>query len=286
MNVNLIQIPYDSGQFMVRTGRGSEYFIRNGLPERLQQLGHRVTIQRIRSGQAVDTEIGTFFEINRKLSKHLRASPTLGFPVVLAGNCNSCIGTLAGIGPQHTGIIWFDSHGDFNTPETTVSGFLDGMGLAMATGRCWRSLLPKIPGYQAVPDSRVVHVGALDLDDAERVMLQEAGIPLVSPRFPAQGDFQATFARALTGLKQQINRVYLHVDLDVLAAGRAKANQFGPGCLSLETVLDCLQLIANQFEIAACTVASVDPACDIDRAILDAGIRIVETILEKGGGRG
>ncbi len=280
MHVNLIQIPYDSGQFMVRTGRGPEYFLRNDLPERLQKSGHSVTIQRIRSGQTVDTEIGTFFEINRKLAKHLRTNPTPGFPVVLAGNCNTCVGTLAGIGPQNTGIIWFDSHGDFNTPETTVSGFLDGMGLAMATGRCWRSLLPKIPGYQAVPDSRVIHVGALDLDGAERVMLQEAGIALVSPRFGAPGDLMAMFSSVLAGLKQQVNRVYLHFDLDVLEVGRAKANQLGPGCLSVETVLDCVRLIGGQLEIAACTIASVDPSYDIDRRIVEAGIRIVETLLQ------
>ena len=92
------------------------------------------------------SEIGTAFELNRLLSKEVKAAVGDGmFPMVLSGNCNSCLGTIAGINSGQLGVVWFDAHGEFNTPETTQSGFLDGMPLAMATGRCWKTILKTIP---------------------------------------------------------------------------------------------------------------------------------------------
>jgi arginase len=148
MNIQIIQIPYDSGHKDIRTGRGPEHFLQNRVDQKLRDSGHQVVSFRIESKASFTTEIGTTFELNRLLAEQIGSTiRNKVFPIVLAGNCNSCLGTLAGIGQNGLGIVWFDAHGDFNTPETTVSGFLDGMGLAMATGRCWRSLLRTIPGF-------------------------------------------------------------------------------------------------------------------------------------------
>jgi arginase len=65
---------------------------------------------------------------------------------VLSGNRNSALGALAGLREQNCGMIWFDAHGDFNTPEITESGFFDGMGMAIAAGHCWKKLAATIPG--------------------------------------------------------------------------------------------------------------------------------------------
>ena len=64
-------------------------------------------------------------------------------------------------------MVWFDAHADFNTPETSPSGFLDGMAVAILTGRCWRSLAAQITGFEVVPESRVALVGIRDLDPPE-----------------------------------------------------------------------------------------------------------------------
>ena len=64
------------------------------------------------------------FELNRRLAERVRkASSQKDFPLVLSGNCNSALGTLAGLNQPDLGMIWFDAHGDFNTPETTESTF-------------------------------------------------------------------------------------------------------------------------------------------------------------------
>ena len=54
-------------------------------------------------------------------------------PVVFSGNCHACLGSLAGIGGP-AAIVWFDAHGDLNTPETTETGYFDGMGSPRTDG--------------------------------------------------------------------------------------------------------------------------------------------------------
>ena len=89
-------------------------------------------------------------------------------PVSIAGDCCSAIGMLTGL--QRAGIdptlVWFDAHGDFNTMETTLSGFLGGMPLAMLVGR-GDLALPEAVGLAPLPESRVILTDGRDLDPPE-----------------------------------------------------------------------------------------------------------------------
>ncbi len=101
--------------------------------------------------------------------------------MVLSGDCICSIGCIAGlercgIRPQ---LLWFDAHGDFHTPETTISGHLGGMPLAMITGRGDLSLLEAVELTPLV-DAHVYHIGATDLEPGENEALQSSGICRVS----------------------------------------------------------------------------------------------------------
>lgn len=66
-------------------------------------------------------EAARIFELARGLSRRVHAALAEGaFPLVLAGDCNSCLGTVAGCGAQDLGVAWFDAHADFDTPRTTL----------------------------------------------------------------------------------------------------------------------------------------------------------------------
>jgi len=80
------------------------------------------------------------------------------------------------------GIVWFDAHADFNTPETTNSGFLDGMGLAIAVGHCWRSLSRTVEGFRPVREGNVVLVGGRGASPAEKERLSRSGETVVEGR--------------------------------------------------------------------------------------------------------
>ena len=141
MKIQIVQVPYDSGYKDLRQGCGPNHFINQGLGKLLESDGHQVKIRCIDVKSQFTAEIGTAFELNRLLSVEVKTAIDTGlFPMVLSGNCNSCLGTIAGINSDQLGVVWFDAHGEFNTPETTRSGFLDGMPLAMATGRCWKRI--------------------------------------------------------------------------------------------------------------------------------------------------
>jgi arginase family enzyme len=155
-------------------------------------------------------EIRTAFELARRLAIAVRSARTAGhFPLVLSGNCNTAVGTLSGLTPARRATFWFDAHGDCNTPETTASGFLDGMGLAMAAGLCWHELTALVPGYEPVAPSATFLLGARDLDRAEAAVLERSAIatipvqriPEALPSLFAQltGAIAAIRARVLLG---------------------------------------------------------------------------------------
>ena len=147
MDLTLISVPYDSALRGVRMGAGPERLIGAGLPGRLEALGHTVRLETVEHEAEPPTEIRTGFELMRGVAAQVSAAVRAGrFPIVLSGNCNTAVGTIGGLGGG-VGIVWLDAHGDFHTPETTTGGFLDGTGLATATGRCWRALAATVPGF-------------------------------------------------------------------------------------------------------------------------------------------
>ena len=143
MKAQIIQVPYDSGHRSIRMGSGPEHFVQRGVEDALRHEGHDVYIHCVEAQSQFRAEIKTTFELYRSLAERVRLAYNNGFfPLVLSGNCNASLGTVTGIASNDKlGIIWFDGHGDLNTPETTESGFLDGMALATAAGLCMKSQL-------------------------------------------------------------------------------------------------------------------------------------------------
>lgn len=276
MDIQLIQVPYDSGHHNMRTGRGPGHFLRHGLDEILRDQGHTVSAEEIEAETSFTTEVGTGFELNRLLAERVSLARGQGsFPVVLAGNCNSCLGTIAGIGEDHLGVVWLDAHGDFNTPETTLSGFLDGMGLAIAAGRCWKSLVGTIPGFRAVSEENIVHIGARDLDAAEEELMKQSPLELVSVEH-----IHEVIGSVLERLNSRVKRLYLHVDMDILDTGEALPNHLAvPGGLSVDAVEEIIGRIKERFEICAGAITSFDPDYDKEDQVLNAGIRIIKAFV-------
>jgi arginase len=193
------------------------------------------------------------------------------FPIVLAGNCNTAVGTLAGLGADSTGVAWFDAHADFNTPETTSSGFLDGTAVAIITGRCWSQLAATVPGFAPIADERVCLVGVRDIDSLESELLESSAVKLVEPR-----KLRAGLKAALKAIGEHVDDLYVHLDLDVLDPATAKVNNYAaPGGLTLEDVEYALSVAADNFRIRGLTVSAYDPAADGDGAAARAALRLI-----------
>ncbi|NPV67297.1 MAG: arginase family protein [Anaerolineae bacterium] len=92
-------------------------------------------------------------------------------PLIFAADCVSCLGAMKGLERHAPAIVWFDAHGDFNTPQTTPSGFLGGMPLAMLVGRGDLRLLRALD-LQPVAEQDVILTDARDLDPLESIALR------------------------------------------------------------------------------------------------------------------
>jgi len=273
MEIQLLAVPYDSGNRGVRMGAGPEALLTAGLQQALRAAGHTVHVKIAElPPHSWNAEIQTGFELMRMLSSAVRdARAANRFPIVLAGNCNTAIGTVAGLGADSTGIVWFDAHADFNTPETTTSGFLDGTALAILTGRCWTQLAATVPDFQPVADQRVCLVGTRDIDSLEGGLLDESGVEVVSPR-----QIRSTLRQTLTSINEHVENAYVHLDLDVLDSGVAAANKFAvSGGLTLGDMDYALSEIAQTLRITGVALTAYDPAEDSDGAAAAAAIRLL-----------
>ena len=139
--ITIFALPYDSSHRGLRMGAGPEHLLSNGMEGVLAATGREIRSEVLQAKSPFRTEIATAFELFGMLAKRVYEATAKGsFPLVLSGNCNATVGVIAGLAgaspKEKVGLIWFDGHADFNTPETTTSGFLDGMGLAIAVGHC------------------------------------------------------------------------------------------------------------------------------------------------------
>jgi arginase len=282
MQIQVIVDPYDSGQYGQRMGRGPLRFRDEGLPEALTAAGHNVRVTEVSPGESFVPEPRAAFLLHHRIAERVKDGE--GFPLLLSGNCNACIGMLPGLGLPDIGIIWMDTHGDFNTPETSVSGFFDGMGLAAAAGRCWQAALGALPGFAPLPEAQIMHVGSRDLDADEARLMADSPLALIDAAQIQREGVAGALGPALDALRERVERVYLHLDLDVLDASIAPANQFEapPGGLSIEQAEAVIREIGARFTLAGAGLASYDPAYDPDGRTLAAGIRLAGVMAEYG----
>ena len=259
-------VPYDSGYRGLRMGAG---------PLRLAELlGDPV--ETIETELQFPTEIATAFDLYRRLAEKVHeAQAANDFPVVLSGNCGAINGVAAGLGMERLAVVWFDAHGEYMTPETTVSGFLDGMPLSILTGRCFKRLAATIPWFRPLPPTLTMLVGSRDYSPGEREELLNDSIPLVEPASLTEPNV----ARWLDAMRANADRVIIHVDLDVLDPRFGRANQYAAeGGLSPEEILRVIELARKRFTIAALVVASFDPGADDDGRVAEIGARIVRAV--------
>jgi arginase len=281
-DIRIIAVPYDSGHRGLRMGAGPEHLLNHGLGEGLRLNGRGLSVTTVRHEREPTAEVATAFELHGLVSGQVRrALAEDEFPLVLSGNCNTAtIGTLSGAGPGDLGVVWFDAHGEFNTPETTTTGFIDGMGLAIAVGHCWKAIARGVPGYFTLPEQNVVMAGVREVDPAERGRLDASRVTVIdADRIQEQG--WRTFAAALDDLKTRLGRVYVHVDLDVLDAGKVgKANEFAvEGGPDAEELAAALGMVRERFKVVAAGIASYDPTFDADGLILRAAIASARALI-------
>ncbi|HEV8630702.1 MAG TPA: arginase family protein [Thermoanaerobaculia bacterium] len=264
MWISLIEVPYDCGRLGERMGRGP-LALAETLPEALAAEGHDVELRPVRLPDGFFAEVAAVIALQPEVRREVAAASAAGrLPVVLSGNCGvAALGTVAALGPG-TGVLWLDAHADFNVPETSPSGFFDGMSMAAMVGRGWAAVRESFIGFTPIAEEQVVLLGARDLDEAEREALAASPVTWI-PAAEARRD-PARVPAALAALAQRARQLYVHLDLDVLDPAELRANRYAvEGGLGVAEVVATIRAAGERLPLGAVAITAYDPQVDVER---------------------
>ncbi len=206
----------------------------------------------------------------RPLAAWVAETVTQGeLPVSLAGDCVSSLGVLAGV--QRAGLrptlIWFDAHGDFNTWETSPSGFLYGMPLAMLVGRGEQTIVEGVH-LVPLPEARVILTDARDLDPGEREALADSAVAHLPD------------AASLLNNPLPEEPLYVHVDTDVVDPNEARAVRYpAPGGPSVETLRRVFQRLAQTGRLVAISFSAWSTEMDTDGRTREVCLSLLDELV-------
>jgi arginase len=207
------------------------------------------------------------------------------FTVGLLATCPSMPGLVAGLqrsGPGQTpiriGMLWLDAHPDFNTPETTRSGSLGGMPVAVATGRALHRMRLDAHLDPPLADSEVVMGGVRLTDPLEHELLDKSAIQQVSVD-DLRGATPAVFAQ-LDRLSRTTDKIYVHIDMDVLDPREVEGHQNKvPNGPSSQELARLFEMIFTRYPKASAIGFATIPATDSGGLSLAAVNRMIEGAL-------
>ena len=273
--VSLVKMPYRGERNLADLSDSPDYLERGGLAKLLEQHGWPVrNTQTVALGPAEQKAYGEWNRLglaNGNLARIVAAEVKQGgFPVGLLANCSALMGMLGGLqhaGPGATplrvGLVFIDAHGDFNTPETTLSGMLGGMPVAVSAGLGLTRLRIKSGLDPALPERHIVLAGARDLDPLEKDLLDHSAVERLSVDDIRKGS--TAVDAQMKRLSSLADIIYVHVDMDVLdppeVAGHPLTVPGGPTSLELAAALTAM----FRYEKAAAFGVASTPSGDADR---------------------
>lgn len=288
----LIGIPMDLGQQLRGVDMGPSALRYAGLAERLVSLGHQVQ-DAGNVGTAVRDALSRSDRAHAYLPAVLEtceavygaAKQALAdrvHPIFMGGDHSVSLGTVSGIASQgHTGLIWVDAHGDFNTVDSSASGNVHGMPLAALTGLGDERMVNLGHEGAKVAAEHVVLVGVRDLDVPERALMQSAGVRVFTMREIDEHGMPQVIRQALAHLAP-LER--LHVSLDLDALDPTVAPGVGtpvPGGLSYREAHLLMEMLSDDGRVGSLDVVEVNPMLDHQNATARLAVELVASLFGK-----
>ncbi len=226
VQVTIVRMPYVGERNTAELSPAPDALVAGGLPAELEQAGAQVAnLPPIRLSAQQERQYGAWERLalaNGNMADTVASQIREGRLVVgLLANCSSLLGMLGGV--QHAGasgqankvgLVYIDAHGDFNTPETTLSGMLGGMDVAAAAGLCLTRLRTTSKLDPPVPVADMILAGVRDTDPLEQELIDRLKVPqLTVADLRTRGD---VFRRIYAALSARVSRIYVHIDMDVL----------------------------------------------------------------------
>jgi arginase len=204
----------------------------------------------------------------KALAKNVKATVTAGYlPFIVGGDCSVLMGVVEGLRSlnQRIGVVYMDAHGDSNTPETTPSGIIGGMDVAITTGRGPEKLTGMFGHSPLLPEENVVLYGVRDLDPLEAKALAESKVKVITRERIRLESAEEAAKQVVSYLGSKCDCVYLHVDLDVFDPSVISAAGLPvPDGLLKNEFLSITRALAGSGKLCCVALMSFDAAKDID----------------------
>ena len=209
--------------------------------------------------------------------------------MMVGGDCSHITGVIGGLqdvyGPAaKIGLVWFDAHGDFNTPQTTFSGMLGGMPVAVSAGLAWPRWREFSHIAAPIPTDRILMVDVRNLDEPEEQLVKATGVRVAAPAPGFPGDDLKT---AVEDLASRCDLLYLHIDSDILdeafVPNHGTREPDGP---DMQQVKDAIETVMATGKVVAYAVVSVYAEGEGSETSVASGIELLRGGLESWGRHG
>ena len=262
-----------------------------GLGERLAELGIASedwgnVYTHVRETMDVGRENARFLteirETCERIAGQVRSAAEQGLtPLVLGGDHSVAIGTIGGLSSVHGpgGVLWFDAHGDLNTPETTPSGNVHGMPLAAALGWAGAGFESNEWTLPALDPERVALIGARSIDPGEREAIERSGVAVYTISDIDRRGVEPVLREAL---ERVAGAPFVHVSLDLDLVDPVVAPGVGSpvkGGLSYREAHLAMELVAESGLLSALELVEVNPILDHENATATLAVELAASAL-------
>ncbi len=251
LRVALVKMPYTGARNVAELSDTPDYLEQGGVERML--AGDGVSLKPISTVALTSEEERQYGEWHRlglangHLAEIIAQNRKDNYlSVGLLANCSSLLGMLAGFQhsgetrrPLKVGLVFVDAHGDFNTPETTLSGMLGGMPVAVSAGLALTNLRLKSGLDPALPTRYIVMAALRDTDPLEQELIDRSEIEFIT--VDDIRDRTANIERQMERLSMLTDVIYIHIDMDVLDPAEVQGHSLnvanGPTSMELAAAL-------------------------------------------------
>jgi arginase len=296
--LNIIGVPLDLGSGRRGVDMGPSAVRVADLNGKLAALGYKVEDAgnvpvRIAETQHFGDQRSKFLkeitEVCEYLAQLVEKTLARGFlPIVLGGDHSIAMGTLAGVArhfqrmDQSLGLIWFDAHADFNTPETSPSGNIHGMPLAAVVGVGPSSLTNIYNVTAKVKPRDAVLVGVRDIDSAEKKLIASSAVRVFTMRDIDERGMRSVADEAIKIATQQTAGLAVSWDMDFLDPSFAPGvgTPVKGGASYRESHL-AMEMIADSGKLLSLELVEVNPVLDHMNTTASLGVELILSALGK-----
>lgn len=291
-NISIIGVAIDLGAGTPGVSLGPSAMRYAGVTEKLTKIGYDVRdegdilankpISPLTDGiklRYLDEVARVNTELCNKVSKVMSEGR---FPLVLGGDHSIAIGTIAGVlqHKKNIGVIWFDAHGDINTEETSPTGNIHGMPVAVSLG-FGHERLTSIGGKDnKLQAKNLVFIGCRDLDQGERKVLKEMGITVFTMHEIDRYGMTEVIERAIKIAGDGTDGIHVSFDLDSMDPVYVEGTGTRvPGGLTYRESHLALEMIALSEKLVSAEFVEVNPIIDIKNQTAKTAVTLMGSLL-------